>query len=279
MRGNRYLINAVDEQWHLRKLKDEEREALRERGTNPASVRMIQIKKSRAGREGDLLKVSRDENFAYSVDDYTPTVRMEDDGQGDADPFTQVLDIVKQGCKAQEGEERARVGLTREEVWRKLLGLMQGARGDRARVPSQKTVGRWLDRWVEDGLMERDKRGVQGRGKPPIIYRVARALSLIGCPLSDEPPEFFQRSESPSDTETACPINEVVEAELPAAEAPSGPLSDTADFVRKTNRVTEGDLGDHRPTDIPTGTTRAPAREEPEEATPCWEAEDYPGGW
>ena len=170
-------------------------------------------------------------------------------------------------------------GLTREEVWRKLLGLMQGARGDRARVPSQKTVGRWLDRWVEDGLMERDNRAVQGRGKNPVIYRVARALSLIGCPLSNEPPEFFQRSESPSDTETACPINEVVEAELPAEEAPSGSLSDTADFVRKTNRVTEGDLGDHRPKDIPTGTTRAPAREEPEDATPCWEAEDYPGGW
>ena len=279
VRGNRYLINAVDEQWHLRKLKDEEREALRERGTNPASVRMIQIKKSRAGREGDLLKVSRDENFAYSVDDYTPTVRMEDDGQGDADPFTQVLDIVKQGCKAQEGEERARVGLTREEVWRKLLGLMQGARGDRARVPSQKTVGRWLDRWVEDGLMERDKRGVQGRGKAPIIYRVARALSLIGCPLSDNPPEFFQRSESPSDTETACPINEVGEAEPPAAEAPDDSLSDTADSVRKTNRVTEGDLDEYRPTDIPTGTTRAPAREEPEEVPTCWEAEDYPGGW
>ena len=240
---------------------------------------MIQIKKSRAGREGDLLKVSRDENFAYSVDDYTPTVRMEDDGQGDADPFTQVLDIVKQGCKAQEAAERARVGLTREEVWRQLLGLMQGARGDRARVPSQKTVGRWLERWVEDGLMERDKRGVQGRGKPPIIYKVARALSLIGCPLDDNPPEFFQRSESPSDTETECPINEVVEAPAPEAAAQDASLSDTPNFVHKPNRVTEGDLGESRPRDIPTGTTRAPARGELEEVSPCWEAEDYPDSW
>ena len=279
VRGNRYLINAVDEQWHLRKLKDEEREALRERGTNPASVRMIQIKKSRAGREGDLLKVSRDENFAYSVDDYTPTVRMEDDGQGDADPFTQVLDIVKQGCKAQEAAERARVGLTREEVWRQLLGLMQGARGDRARVPSQKTVGRWLERWVEDGLMERDNRVVQGRGKAPIIYRVARALSLIGCPLSDDPPEFFQRKESLSDTETECPINEVGEAPAPEAAAQDESLSDTPNFVRKTNPVADRDLADHRPKDIPTGTTRAPARAETEEVTPCWEAEPYPDNW
>ncbi|MCP9910842.1 hypothetical protein KBZ15_13170 [Cyanobium sp. BA20m-p-22] len=170
-------------------------------------------------------------------------------------------------------------GLTREEVWRQLLGLMQGARGDRARVPSQKTVGRWLERWVEDGLMERDKRAVQGRGKAPIIYKVARALSLIGCPLSDDPPEFFQRKESLSDTETECPIIEVGEAEPPAEEAPSASLSDTADFVRKTNRVTEGDLADHRPKDIPTGTTRAPARAETEDVTPCWEAEPYPGDY
>lgn len=282
VRGNRYLINAVDEQWHLRKLKDEEREALRERGTNPASVRMIQIKKSRAGREGDLLKVSRDENFAYSVDDYTPTVRMEDDGQGDADPFTQVLDIVKQGCKAQEGEERARVGLTREEVWRKLLGLMQGARGDRARVPSQKTVGRWLDRWVEDGLMV-SERVPNTKGRAFLIYRTSRALSLKSCLLSEPLPEFFQRKGSSSDsTEGEAQVvrtEEVITeggAALAVAEAAG---SDTPKSVRTTNPVDDSDLGVVRTKDIPTGTTRAPAREEPDDVTPCWEAEDYPSGW
>jgi hypothetical protein len=282
VRGNRYLINAVDEQWHLRKLKDEEREALRERGTNPASVRMIQIKKSRAGREGDLLKVSRDENFAYSVDDYTPTVRMEDDGQGDADPFTQVLDIVKQGCKAQEGEERARVGLTREEVWRKLLGLMQGARGDRARVPSQKTVGRWLDRWVEDGLMV-SERVPNTKGRAFLIYRTSRALSLKSCPLSEPLPEFFQRNGSSSDNteaeEQVVRTAEVVTEGEPALAVKVAAGSDTPKSVRTTNPVDDSDLGVVRTTDIPTGTTRAPAREEPEDATPCWEAEDYPGGW
>ena len=278
VRGNRYLINAVDEQWHLRKLKDEERDALRERGTNPASVRMIQIKKSRAGREGDLLKVSRDENFAYSVDDYTPTVRMEDDGQGDADPFTQVLDIVKQGCKAQEAAERARVGLTREEVWRTLLGLMQGARGDRARVPSQKTVGRWLDRWVEDGLMV-SERVPNTKGRAFLIYRTSRALSLKSCPLSEPLPEFFQRKGSSSDNTEG--EDQVVRTEEVVTEG--GPAlaagSDTPKSVRTTNPVGDSDLGVVRTKDIPTGTTRAPAREEPEDATPCWEAEDYPGDW
>ena len=278
VRGNRYLINAVDEQWHLRKLKDEEREALRERGTNPASVRMIQIKKSRAGREGDLLKVSRDENFAYSVDDYTPTVRMEDDGQGDADPFTQVLDIVKQGCKEQEAAERARVGLTREEVWRELLGLMQGARGDRARVPSQKTVGRWLDRWVEDGLMV-SERVPNTKGRAFLIYRTSRALSLKSCPLSEPLPEFFQRKGSSSDNtegEEQVVRTEEVVTEGGAALAAG---SDTPKSVRTTNPVHDSDLEVVRTKDIPTGTTRAPARTEPEDATPCWEAEPYPDNW
>jgi hypothetical protein len=282
VRGNRYLINAVDEQWHLRKLKDEEREALRERGTNPASVRMIQIKKSRAGREGDLLKVSRDENFAYSVDDYTPTVRMEDDGQGDADPFTQVLDIVKQGCKAQEAAERARVGLTREEVWRQLLGLMQGARGDRARVPSQKTVGRWLDRWVEDGLMV-SERVPNTKGRAFLIYRTSRALSLNLCPLSEPLPEFFQRKGSSSDStegeEQVVRTEEVVTEDAGALAAEGAAGSDTPKSVQTKNPVTDSDLGVVRTRDIPTGTTRAPARGELEEVSPCWEAEDYPDSW
>jgi hypothetical protein len=243
---------------------------------------MIQIKKSRAGREGDLLKVSRDENFAYSVDDYTPTVRMEDDGQGDADPFTQVLDIVKQGCKAQEAAERARVGLTREEVWRELLGLMQGARGDRARVPSQKTVGRWLDRWVEDGLMV-SERVPNTKGRAFLIYRTSRALSLKSCPLSEPLPEFFQRKGSSSDStegeEQVVRTEEVVTeggAAL-AAEVVSG--SDTPKSVRTKNPVDDSDLRVVRTKDTPTGTTRARGRAETEEVTPCWEAEPYPDNW
>ena len=282
VRGNRYLINAVDEQWHLRKLKDDERDALRERGTNPSSVRMIQIKKSRAGREGDLLKVSRDENFAYSVDDYTPTVRMEDDGQGDADPFTQVLDIVKQGCKAQEAAERARVGLTREEVWRQLLGLMQGARGDRARVPSQKTVGRWLDRWAEDGLMV-SERVPNTKGRAFLIYRTSRALSLNSCPLSEPLPEFFQRKGSSSDStegeEQVVRTEEVVTEDGAALAAEVAAGSDTPKSVQTKNPVDDSDIGVVRTRDIPTGTTRAPARGELEEVSPCWEAEDYPDNW
>jgi hypothetical protein len=270
VRGNRYLINAVDEQWHLRKLTDDEKEALRERGESPSSVRMIQIKKSRAGREGDLLKVKRDENFAYSVDDYTPTVRLEDQGQGDADPFTLVLDIVKQGCKAQEAEERARVGMTREEVWRELLGQVRGAQGDRARVPSQKTVGRWLDRWVEDGLMVTDHRGSSNTGRPPVIYRTSRALSPIGVSFSETIPEFFQRKGSVLDTENVCPkVPEAVPTAEEALAPPisSGvqaqPVSDTPKSVQNVNPVPEGDLEELRISDTHNRTTCARARQLP----------------
>lgn len=270
VRGNRYLINAIDEQWHLRKLKDDERDALRERGENPSSVRMIQIKKSRAGREGDLIKVIRDENFAYALADHTPTVRNMDDGQGDADPFTLVLDIVKRGGTAQEEQGRARVGMTREEVWRELLSLVRGAQGDRARVPSQKTVGRWLDRWVEDGLMVRDKRAAAKTGRTPIIYRVARALPPIGVSFSETPPEFFQRKESVSDTEDVCPKPE----EEDALVEESSVVSDTPDSVQNRNPVTESDLTELRIKDIDTGTTRAPARE----GGSLFE-DDFPNDW
>jgi hypothetical protein len=272
VRGNRYLINAVDEQWHLRKLKDEERDGLRERGESPSSVRMIQIKKSRAGREGDLLKVTRDENFAYSVDDYTPTVRRDDEGQGDADPFTLVLDIVKQGCKAQEGEERKRVGMTREEVWRELLERMRGAQGDRARIPSKKTVGRWLERWVEDGLMVEDHRAGLTSGRPPLIYRTSRALSPIGVSFSENIPEFFQRKGSVSDTESECPKPPEAggaEEASPNSPAEARPVLDTPKVVQNVIAVPEGDLGEQGTKDIPTGTTRARAREAlPEAAEP-----------
>ena len=173
------------------------------------------------------------------------------------------------------------MGLTREEVWRELLSLVRGARGDRARVPSQKTVGRWLDRWVEDGLMTTDHREGVYTGRPPVIYRTSRALSLKSCLLSESTPEFFQRKGSVSDTENDCPkVSEAVAAsEAALTQPPTGrgeaPLvSDTPEFVQNSNPVTESDLGYFRTKDTPTGTTRARVREEFEDGSPCWE-EDY----
>ena len=197
IRGNRYLVNAVDEQWHLRALKDEERDALREKGETPSSVRMIQIKKSRAGREGDLLKVTRDENFAFSVDDYTPTVRRLDAGQGDEDPFTVLLDIVKQASKDQRAAGKViQVGLTAEEAWHELGGRLRGMQGDRVKVPGVKTVKRWLKRWVDNGMLEQGARTASlKKGQIPLIFRT-RALPSISESFSPRTPELFQRSGS-----------------------------------------------------------------------------------
>ena len=178
------------------------------------------------------------------------------------------------------------MGLTREEVWRELLGLVQGARGDRARVPSQRTVIRWLERWVEDGLMTKES-ARNHKGQAPLIYRTSRALSLKSCPLSAPIPEFFQDKGSSADKSAGgvqVVRTEVVAPEHGAALQGSeevGPQigADTEKVVRTKNSVTEGDLEAVRIEDTPTGTTRAHAREEPEDVSPCWEAEPYPTDW
>lgn len=247
VRGNRYLINAVDEQWHLRKLKDEEREHFRERGENPDALRMIQIKKSRAGREGDLLIVRRDENFAFSVEDYTPTVRREDGGQGDPDPFTLVLGIVKDACEAQAEAEKPQIGVTREEVWRELVDRLRGIQGDRARFPTQKTVGRWLDRWVEDRMLKTGKRAPKTTGRPAVTYRLARALPSISASFSQCLSDFLQPkgSEIKTKSEEGPDVrnDQAPEGGQPEEAPTSGHRDDSAEWSETQIPVVESDLG------------------------------------
>ena len=269
IRGNRYLVNAIDEQWHLRKLKDEERDAFRERGENPSAIRMIQIKKSRAGREGDLLKVTRDPDFAYSVEDYTPTVRREDEGQGDPEPTTLVLDIVKQACRKQVDTDGVHTGVTAEEVWNELRMQMQGLQGNRARIPSQKTVRRWLQRWVEDGMLLPGRRTRRVKGPAPVIYRIARALPSNDVSLFLNVPEFFQGNGSNKDTEDGCPNTEDAQPELEeqqdsteaALPAEAQPNWDTASECSNKESVPDRDLGQEGTRDIATDTTHARGRE------------------
>lgn len=272
IRGNRYLVNAIDEQWHLRKLKDEERDAFRERGENPSAIRMIQIKKSRAGREGDLLKVTRDPDFAYSVEDYTPTVRREDEGQGDPEPTTLVLDIVKQACRKQVDTDGVHTGVTAEEVWSELHMQMQGLQGNRARIPTQKTVRRWLQRWVEDGMLLTGRRTRRTKGPAPLTYLISRALPSNSMSLSLNVPEFFQGRGSNTDTENECPYSEgsgAIEPEpQPEALAPdpvsaveAQPNWDTASECPNKESGADRDLGQKGTRDIATGTTHARGRE------------------
>lgn len=249
VRGNRYLVNAVDEQWHLRRLTEEEKDKIREKGENPSAVRMIQIKKSRAGREGDLLKVIRDQDFAYHIEDYTPTVRREDQGQGEADPMTLTLDIIKQACLAEEAVGKPPSGITREEAWRELVDRIRGAQGEKAKFPTQKTVGRWLDRWVEDGMLVRGKRATHKGGRPAFTYKTppthtrARALPLIGGVFYENPSDPLETEGSVKDTETACPeLRDPPEGGEEASDA-GQPEKDTPQDVQIRNPVPDYDLG------------------------------------
>jgi hypothetical protein len=260
-RGTRYLVAAVDEQWHLRTLSDDERDALRQRNRTPSSCRMIQIKKSRLGRQGDLLVVERDHDFAYSVWDYTPTERREDQGQGDPEPHTMALRLVKDHVfQARAGERDDRI--TAKEVWEQLVGEMTG---QARKAPSSKTVKRWLDRWVSNGvLVDGAPIPISGQRKPVPSYTLpssSRALSMEECLLSVVPQEPLQEQEITMDTssETQQDVHCSEAGEL--APNNSGQQPDHESVVHCSNPVAKQDLSEQRTKDIPTGTTCARARQ------------------
>jgi hypothetical protein len=121
-----------------------------------------------------------DEDFAYSVWDYTPTERREDQGQGDPEPNTMALRIVKERvlkARGEDGDGEDRI--TAKQVWEQLVGEITG-QGRKA--PSSKTVRRWLDRWVTNGvLVEGKKRVVSGSDKPVTTYTLPPPR--VRCPL------------------------------------------------------------------------------------------------
>jgi len=261
-RGTRYLTAAVDEQWHLRKPSDEEREKMRERRLVPSSCRLIQIKKSRLGREGDLLVVERDADFAYSVWDWTPTERREDEGQGDPEPHTMALRIVRDAVQRARGESG--VGpdqVTAKEVWERLGEEMTG---QARKTPSQSTVWRWLGRWVASGvLVEGEKRAVPGSKKPVPTYTLppsrARALSIDECHLQFVPRERLQEQEKTNCSQAGTEAGEICSlVEPPVPENKLQPTSSGTGAICSSS-VPEGDLGEQIADCIPTQISRARA--------------------
>jgi hypothetical protein len=255
-RGTRYLIAAVDEQWHLRTLSEDEREALRERGRVPSSCRMIQIKKSRLGRQGDLLVVERDHDFAYSVWDYTPTERREDQGQGDPEPHTMALRIVKDHVLKARGEDGVGLKdrLTAKTVWECLFEEM-GGQGRRA--PSSRTVKRWLDRWVDDGVLVNGKAlSVEGQNKPAPSYTLppsrARALPATKGLLSVRPSNPLQENESQNGQGSAPEAVVVSTERVQPAQELNGQQPNQDGNVHPKSPVPESDLEAERSTDTPT---------------------------
>ena len=208
--------------------------------------------------------VERNADFAYSVWDYTPTERREDQGQGDPEPNTMALRIVKeQVLKARgedgEGEDR----LTAKAVWEQLVGEVTG-QGRKA--PSSKTVKRWLDRWVTNGvLVEGKKIKVEGVKAPVQTYTLpttsSRALPAVEGLLSIVPSKPLQEQEITMDTPPS-PEYDVHRSEVgQLAPDNDGHQPDPEKDVHRYFPVTDCDLEERRTTDSPTRTTRAHACE------------------
>ncbi|MCP9791499.1 bifunctional DNA primase/polymerase [Vulcanococcus limneticus] len=200
VRGTRYLTAAVDEQWHLRDLTEAEKEKVRAKGKVASNCRFIQVKKSRMGREGDLLMVERDVNGTYSVWDHTPTERRTDEGQGDPEPMTMALRIVRDRARGEGAPEERR--MTAPEVWEQLVEERAGLGLE---SPSKKSVRRWLDRWVEDGVLVLGGIVMVGKARtrtyttPSTPPRVGWSLE---CPLSLVAPDPSDSQELTRDTTT-----------------------------------------------------------------------------
>jgi len=120
VRGNKYLTNAIDEQWHMRTPKDNEKARAREMGEVPTSLRVIEVKKSRARRQGTVLRVYRDDGSHYTLEDATPLMRRKDNGQGDSELFSLVLQLVEDIYIEQDKGRRIKISegeASAEEFW------------------------------------------------------------------------------------------------------------------------------------------------------------------
>jgi DNA-binding PadR family transcriptional regulator len=106
--------------------------------------------------------VRRDENFAFSVADYTPTVRRTDEGNGDEDPYTLILGLLKEA----DGP------MTPEELW---TALGERLFGQNRKAPGLTTVRRWLIRWKNEGMLVTHYRpqGGEKGGRPQLLYALS----------------------------------------------------------------------------------------------------------
>lgn len=246
VRGTRYLTAAVDEQWHLRELSEEEKQRMREEGRTASNCRYIQVKKSRLGREGDCLVVERDVNGVYSVWDHTPTERRSDEGQGDPEPATIALRIVRDRARGTTTLEDRR--MTCQEVWEQLVEEMTGQGRE---APSRRSVERWLRRWAEDGVLVLGgmvMNGSQGKSRTK-TYATPMDPPRVGCEmecrLSLVTPDPSDSQEITSDTSSG--EEEVVARSEVPGTSDTPPEDDTR--VARSNPVVAMDLTQRATTD------------------------------
>jgi hypothetical protein len=174
-RGTDTLRNAVHETWELKELTDEERAQYGDHAL------ILEIDKSRGMRGGDRFLVREDIEEALSIEDLTPTVTRENGGNGDEQPRTIVLGILKE----------AEAPMTAKELRYALNARLAGRRGPGTCV-SEKTVKRWVQRWVVAGLVEESvvRQGGQKGGRPCTGFSVKGPITE---PQNvQNPPLFFE---------------------------------------------------------------------------------------
>ena len=201
LRGTRQLAAAVDETWRMRPLTDEERTHLREKSINPNLCRFVEISKSRMGRSGDRLIVQRDENLSYSISDFTPTERRDANGQGDPDPTTTALRIVRDDSTSGGN------GLTAKAVWEQLAHEVS-SRG--LKPPSSRSVRRWLDRWVEANMLTTQRVDVEYSDQRVVHYTLPNNPSLACVKCDREVSNGKRVEETQSETQSAFDTSEVL---------------------------------------------------------------------
>lgn len=243
LRGTRQLAAAVDETWRMRELTDDERTHLREKSINPSLCRFVEIGKSRMGRGGDRLIVQRDENLSYSISDFTPTEKRDADGQGDPDPTTSALRIVRDDSTSGGN------GLTAKAVWEQLVEEIS-RRGTKA--PSSRSVRRWLDRWVDRNMLVAQRVDVEYSDQRVVHYTLPNNPSLACVKCDREVSNGKRVEETQSETQTPFDTSEVLskgpdekvatfEAHQPVSEVVENSSAEPFDKPPEVENVSKGE--------------------------------------
>jgi len=162
IRGTEYLAAAVDETWVVAKPSEEQATTLTNAGRKPYRCRVIEIEKSRSGREGDQLITEKDADEAFSTYDWTAMERAEAEN-APPDPKTTVLAIINR-----------LPGLTSQQIWEELRDIRNGINED---CPSHRTVSRMIKKWEARKLVLGQKIVTHKKGKPAVGWYVRNNIS------------------------------------------------------------------------------------------------------
>ena len=152
----------MDETWIVSKPTDDQATTLTNAGKKPYRCRVIELEKSRSGREGDKLITEKDADEAFSTYDWTAMERAEAEN-APPDPKTTVLAIIDK-----------KPGLTAKQIWEELRDIRNGINED---CPSQRTVARMIKKWETRKLVLGKKIVLQEKCRPSKGWYIRNNIS------------------------------------------------------------------------------------------------------